>query len=157
LYQFPVEKELIKSRPTFHYRLANSSIGDPEWSFAKESNHLKKKMPRKGKLDFFLSLFLIFFRKLFSTKQFVEGDKKRDRLETGLLEAAVKNELPILGICRGAQLMNVNFLGTLYQELGDCYGKVPQMWTVRPKKEVLLQKGSKLYELLGHRETASKD
>ena len=36
--QFPVEKDLIKPRPTFHYRLPNSEIDDPMWSFAKEWN-----------------------------------------------------------------------------------------------------------------------
>ncbi len=30
--------ELIRARPTFHYRLPNSSIDDPNWSFAKEWN-----------------------------------------------------------------------------------------------------------------------
>jgi hypothetical protein len=30
--------ELIRPRPTFHYRLPNSSIDDPEWTFAKEWN-----------------------------------------------------------------------------------------------------------------------
>lgn len=35
---YPVEKDLIKPRPTFHYRLPNSEIDDPGWSFAKEWN-----------------------------------------------------------------------------------------------------------------------
>jgi len=30
--------ELIRARPTFHYRLPNSSIDDPDWTFAKEWN-----------------------------------------------------------------------------------------------------------------------
>ncbi len=30
--------ELIRARPTFHYRLPNSSIDDPEWTFSKEWN-----------------------------------------------------------------------------------------------------------------------
>ncbi|MFO8028232.1 MAG: amidoligase family protein [Cyclonatronaceae bacterium] len=30
--------ELIRKRPTFHYRLPNSSIDDPEWSFTREWN-----------------------------------------------------------------------------------------------------------------------
>lgn len=39
LFQFPVEKDLVKARPTFHYRLPNSKIDDPNWSFAQEWNH----------------------------------------------------------------------------------------------------------------------
>jgi len=35
---YPVEKNLIKPRPTFHYRLPNSEVDDPSWSFAKEWN-----------------------------------------------------------------------------------------------------------------------
>ncbi len=30
--------ELIRARPTFHYRLPNSSIDDPEWTFTREWN-----------------------------------------------------------------------------------------------------------------------
>lgn len=35
---YEVEKHLIKPRPTFHYRLPNSEVDDPHWSFAKEWN-----------------------------------------------------------------------------------------------------------------------
>ncbi len=38
VFKFPVEKELIKARPAFHYRLPNSLIDDPEWSIAREWN-----------------------------------------------------------------------------------------------------------------------
>jgi hypothetical protein len=38
VFQYPVEKDLIKPRPTFHYRLPNSEIDDPHWSFAREWN-----------------------------------------------------------------------------------------------------------------------
>jgi hypothetical protein len=38
VFSFPVEKHLIKPRPTFHYRLPNSEVDDPTWSFAKEWN-----------------------------------------------------------------------------------------------------------------------
>ena len=38
VFRFPVERHLIKARPTFHYRLPNSEIDDPHWSFAKEWN-----------------------------------------------------------------------------------------------------------------------
>ncbi|MDI6402324.1 amidoligase family protein [Balneolaceae bacterium ANBcel3] len=33
-----LEDELIRSRPTFHYRLPNSSVDDPEWTFTHEWN-----------------------------------------------------------------------------------------------------------------------
>ena len=47
----------------------------------------------------------------------VQVNRARDEFEMGLLKQALKRRLPILGICRGAQLINVDFGGTLYQDL----------------------------------------
>ena len=41
----------------------------------------------------------------------------RDRLETALLRAAIKHNKPILGICRGLQVINAALGGTLWQDL----------------------------------------
>lgn len=41
----------------------------------------------------------------------------RDDAELLVLELALERELPILAICRGCQLVNVHFGGTLYQDL----------------------------------------
>lgn len=38
VWRYPVEKELIKPRPTFHYRLPNSLIDEKEWTVAQEWN-----------------------------------------------------------------------------------------------------------------------
>ncbi len=45
------------------------------------------------------------------------GDPFRDFYEMRILDHAVKTGKPLLGICRGFQLINVYFGGTLYQDL----------------------------------------
>lgn len=46
----------------------------------------------------------------------------RDAWEDALLTAAIDAELPFLGICRGAQILNVVRGGTLHQHLPDVVG-----------------------------------
>src|SRR5271168_5640671 len=47
---------------------------------------------------------------------------ERDDWEFGLLRAALQRQLPVLGICRGAQVLNVALGGTLHQHLPDVIG-----------------------------------
>ena len=51
-------------------------------------------------------------------KECGDFDCFRDTFEWHLLEAVKKQNKPILGICRGIQMLNVFFGGTLYQDLG---------------------------------------
>jgi putative glutamine amidotransferase len=46
-----------------------------------------------------------------------EGDVVRDRYEIDLVRAFVDAGKPVLGICRGHQVVNVAFGGTLYQDI----------------------------------------
>ncbi|MDQ2676518.1 MAG: gamma-glutamyl-gamma-aminobutyrate hydrolase family protein, partial [Actinomycetota bacterium] len=43
----------------------------------------------------------------------------RDRFELALCRGAIERDLPVLGICRGAQILNVACGGDLVQHLGD--------------------------------------
>lgn len=47
----------------------------------------------------------------------IKGDPERDQLEIQCITQAMDNRIPILGICRGAQLINVVLGGTLYQDI----------------------------------------
>jgi putative glutamine amidotransferase len=51
-----------------------------------------------------------------------EPRRDRDAWEDALLTAAIERELPFLGICRGAQMLNVTLGGTLHQHLPDLIG-----------------------------------
>jgi putative glutamine amidotransferase len=46
----------------------------------------------------------------------------RDAWEDAILSAAIEQEVPFLGICRGLQVLNVNRGGTLVQHLPDVVG-----------------------------------
>ena len=45
------------------------------------------------------------------------GDRIRDDYEIALLRAFMTLQKPVLGVCRGAQVINVGLGGTLYQDL----------------------------------------
>lgn len=45
------------------------------------------------------------------------GDAYRDQYELSIMDYAIKSNKPILAICRGMQLMNVYFGGSLYQDI----------------------------------------
>jgi gamma-glutamyl-gamma-aminobutyrate hydrolase PuuD len=47
------------------------------------------------------------------------GDRARDMYELELLHEFVEAGKPVLGICRGCQLINVAFGGTLYQDIAS--------------------------------------
>lgn len=45
------------------------------------------------------------------------GDAVRDAQEIALVHACIERDLPILGVCRGMQLLNVALGGSLYQDI----------------------------------------
>lgn len=48
----------------------------------------------------------------------VEVDPQRDAAELPLIRAALRADVPLLGICRGIQLINIAAGGTVHQDLG---------------------------------------
>lgn len=49
-------------------------------------------------------------------------EAERDRFELGLTRRAIERRTPVLGICRGMQILNVALGGTLVQHLPDVIG-----------------------------------
>jgi putative glutamine amidotransferase len=52
----------------------------------------------------------------------VETVPERDRFEISLARGAIERDMPVLGICRGMQLINVALGGTLHQHLPELVG-----------------------------------
>jgi len=75
----------------------------------------------------------------------------RDRFELSLTKAALEQEKPILGICRGIQVLNVALGGTLYQELHEQVegALIHQHSSGEPTHEVKIEQGSLLARLSG--------
>jgi putative glutamine amidotransferase len=69
---------------------------------------------------------------------------ERDRFELGLVRRALEREIPVLGVCRGMQLLNVALGGTLVQHLPDLLGVDDHRVTlgVFGEHDVLLEPGS---------------
>ena len=77
---------------------------------------------------------------------------ERDAAEIVLLRAAVAADLPVLGICRGMQLMVVEYGGRLHQHLPDVLGHHHHRPIAGPKfgeHPVRLEPGSVGYKILG--------
>jgi len=80
-------------------------------------------------------------------------DERRDRFEIALLHAAARRDLPVLGVCRGAQLMNLARGGDIYQDIASQTGSRLRHAQTRiddgPWHGVELTAGSRLASILG--------
>jgi putative glutamine amidotransferase len=80
-------------------------------------------------------------------------DLERDRFELALFAAARAAAMPILGICRGIQLINVAMGGSLYQDLAtERPGPVdhnPAVARTARTHQVRLEPGSRVARALG--------
>jgi putative glutamine amidotransferase len=85
----------------------------------------------------------------------IEGvDPKRDAVEMDLVHAVARDGKPFLGICRGFQVINVAFGGSLYTHLPDQFpGALDHDYPGSLREtlvhEVKLEEGTRLSEILG--------
>lgn len=80
-------------------------------------------------------------------------DPDRDAFESAVIDDALQRALPLLGICRGAQLLNVRLGGDLHQDLRDRRRHTSNRRTVFAMKTLLLEPGTRLFELIGAERT----
>jgi putative glutamine amidotransferase len=84
-----------------------------------------------------------------------EVDEERDVFEIPLIGAAWARNLPILGVCRGEQILNVALGGSLIQDVPEHYGCEPERHqhgtpdVPDMRHRVQLAPGSRLRALLG--------
>ena len=81
----------------------------------------------------------------------VRPNPERDRLEIDWIHRALDAGLPLLGICRGAQLINVVLGGTLHQDIRPIRFHTYNRPGLLPTKQVLLEEDSRLARLLQRR------
>lgn len=79
-------------------------------------------------------------------------DSERDRLEKALINRALDEHRPVLGICRGMQLINVVLGGTLNRNLDAFYVETPKSRSLLPVKKVALESGSLLEQVFDREE-----
>lgn len=102
------------------------------------------------------SLFLCFKENLFYPMEFFTGwskptyDKARDKMEKLFIKYALYNNKPILGICRGHQLLNASLGGTMYESTLPLLKNKMRIRSPFPRKTVIYtQNDSLIAEIAG--------
>ena len=80
-------------------------------------------------------------------------DSVRDEYELEVLKQADRRGIPVIGICRGAQLINVHRGGTLVSDLSNVRVHTSNKGTLLPRKAVSIDANSRLAGLIGSEAT----
>lgn len=78
--------------------------------------------------------------------RFTKGsfDKARDDMEIAFIDYAIENDKPILGICRGHQLLNAALGGSMYTSTLPLLKDKPRIRSPFPRKDVIYVKDDSL-------------
>jgi putative glutamine amidotransferase len=80
-------------------------------------------------------------------------DPDRDRVEMLLSKAALEQDLPVLAICRGIQVLNVAAGGTLYQDISQHSKEILKHRQSAPgwhaSHTIQIEPGSLMYDMFG--------
>jgi len=74
--------------------------------------------------------------------------KDRDQFELAALQSALENGKPVLGICRGLQLVNCFFGGDLKQDLGTDLNKIHRSEKNDKAHGLTIEKGTVLHQII---------
>jgi putative glutamine amidotransferase len=84
-------------------------------------------------------------------KDLYKYDEKRDQMESLLIREGLEKNLPMLCICRGAQLLNIISGGNLHSDVSKVYENASypsSLWAkVFFRKKVILRNESKLFKI----------
>ena len=109
----------------------------------------RQAMQRSTPVDWLVGLLLGVFRALFATYSNQDYDPQRDSLEQDIICFALNRNLPVLGICRGAQLMNVALGGSLHQDIGHFYTEdTGNIRSILPRKTITVSPATNLHHYL---------
>lgn len=89
-------------------------------------------------------------------QQLGEIEPGRDEYESGLIEHALEKGIPVLGICRGAQILNIQQGGTMYQDIYDQIDGTVNQHTQNAARDYLahtvnIEDGSLLHRIVGEK------
>lgn len=76
-------------------------------------------------------------------------DPARDAFEIEVIEHAIEEDVPLLGICRGAQLLNVVQGGSLLRDVRALRRSAHNRSTVLPTRSVIMAADSELARVIG--------